>query len=330
MKSRINGQPFFMKYWINVSEFSNNELLKIIQKLAAEDVSGILAGGSLEKLKTAGEICKISGIALEHWHMMLICNDKKIIEEHEDWFMVSREGKNSALHPPYVDYYRWLCPNHPDVVAYLTGIVEEYCQIVELQAFHLDYIRYPDVILPLKCQKQYGLKQLREEPQFDFCYCPNCRQEFLFEYGYDIQRVVATTQDENWRQFRYNSISRLVRKLAGVIRSKGKQVTAAVFPTPDIARKLVRQNWPQWDLDAFYPMIYNEFYEKEIEWLQTAAEQCCKSTNKPVLAGVYLPSFDQNELARAKEILRNAGVDGICFFDFNYSYKRRCKSSKTY
>ena len=33
-----------------------------------------------------------------------------------------------------------------------------------------------------------------------------------------------------------------------------------ICPGPSRARKMVRQDWGEWTLDAYYPMIYNKFY----------------------------------------------------------------------
>ena len=62
-------------------------------------------------------------------------------------------------------------------------------------------------------------------------------------------------------QFRYNRITSLVNKIAAAVHAKGKKVSAAVFPGPDsYAKKLVRQEWNKWNIDAFFPMNYNDFY----------------------------------------------------------------------
>ena len=39
------------------------------------------------------------------------------------------------------------------------------------------------------------------------------------------------------------------------------------FQVPSIAKKLVRQEWNKWALDAVYPMNYNDFYLKGPEWV---------------------------------------------------------------
>ena len=58
-----------------------------------------------------------------------------------------------------------------------------------------------------------------------------------------------------------------VRELADAVHGHGKPITAAVFPTPAIARRLVRQAWDEWPLDRVFPMLYHSFYLEDIPWI---------------------------------------------------------------
>ena len=43
--------------------------------------------------------------------------------------------------------------------------------------------------------------------------------------------------------------------------AKGKKISADVFPGPHShAVWMVRQEWNKWNIDAFFPMNYNDFY----------------------------------------------------------------------
>ena len=76
-----------------------------------------------------------------------------------------------------------------------------------------------------------------------------------------------------WRQYRYDTITAVVAQLADVTHRAGKLLTAAVFPTPDIARTLVRQDWTKWKLDAALPMVYNGFYKEGVPWVERATSE---------------------------------------------------------
>ena len=312
-----NKEKYFFSFWLNLGNKTKNELQSIFYKLAECGIDEILATGSLEKTKLAIPLAAEKKIKFQHWQMTMINNDPQILKEHKDWFMINRDGKSSADYPPYVNYYHWLCPNNLQVKSYLNDLVASYCSLPGLKGIHLDYIRYPDVILPVKCQRQYGLLQQIEESRFDFCYCPYCLEKFQALYDKDINTIIHPDQDENWRHFRWQSISEIVDQLIPIASGYGKKITAAVFPTPDIARKLVRQNWAVWLLDAFYPMMYHEFYDQGIDWLAQAVIECRKETDRPVHVGIYLFALASEQLQQAIKLLISINVDGISFFDFH-------------
>ena len=312
-----NKENLIFSFWLNLQEKSKIELRNIFSLFEKYTINEVLAIGSYSKTVLAASIARQKNIFFQTWKMMLINNDKQILREHKDWFTINRNGESSAEFPPYVNYYRWLCPNHPEVLPYLKNIVTQFCQIPELSGFHLDYIRFADVILPPKCQRQYNLIQSTEEAQFDFCYCPNCISGFKNKYGYDILSIKDPTQDENWRLFRWQCVTDLVNQLADLVHFYDKQISAAVFPTPDIAQTLVRQDWTSWNIDAFYPMMYNVFYDKDIDWLTKAVSECTQKTDKPIHAGIFLPSLSPAQLHKTIERLLKLDITGISFFNFH-------------
>ncbi len=246
------------------------------------------------------------------WKIMLLNNDEDLIKNHPDWFIINKLGNCSITHPAYVNYYKWLCPNHPEVYGFLENSIKKLCEITELKGIHLDYIRFPDVILPKGIQPLYNLVQTAEEPQYDYCYCEHCQKKFKEITGFDPYK------DDNsmeWKQFRYDSITEIVNKLSIFIHSYKKEISAAVFPTPNLAKKLVRQEWAKWELDEVYPMIYHTHYEKPIEWISEAIKQGANKTIAKLHAGVFLPAFSGVELQQAIEIYKNSKADGLSLFN---------------
>ena len=143
--------------------------------------------------------------------------------------------------------------------------------------------------------EKYDLVQDREYPDFDFCYCQVCRQTFEQQSGRDPMELPDPTSDEEWRAFRWNSVTGLVEQLAATVQAEGKPISAAVFPTPSLARRLVRQAWDEWPLDAFFPMIYQRFYEEDVPWVATATAQgvAALPPATPLFSGLYLPANSQ-------------------------------------
>ena len=242
-------------------------------------------------------LAKAQGLETHAWTWTLCRGDKNLLEQHPDWYGVSRQGDSTSNKPPYVNYYHFLCPSRAEVGDHLAKLFADLAETPNLDGVHFDYIRYPDVILPVALWKQYNLVQNEELPSYDFCYCAVCRAAFKKQAGIDPLDLPDPPADAAWRAYRYESVTRLVNRLAEVAHKKGKQATAAVFPTPSLARKLVRQDWPKWNLDAVLPMTYHSFYNEKVNWIETAVREGVTALppNRPLYAGLYLPDLKTEE-----------------------------------
>ena len=261
-------------------------------------------------------IARKVGIELHAWMFSLICNVKSIQKDHPDWYVVNREGISILEKQPYVKYYKWLCPSHKEVRAFLLGIVDELAHFKGLAGIHLDYIRYPDVILPRGLHKKYGIVQDKEYPQYDYCYCPVCRKNFQTETGLDPLKMPDPSKNKAWQRYREDSITYLVKEAGKKIRKSGKLASAAVFATPDLARKYVRQNWPEWNLDAVFPMIYHNAYDEPISWIRKATEEGVQALHDrmKLYSGIFVPKLPGADLKRGISEALTGGADGVSLF----------------
>ncbi len=294
------------------------KIKKDLRFLKRSGFTGIHFQGGLEQVKTASSLAHDLGLEFHVWVISLMARSAKIVKEHHDWYMISREGISIADHPPYVGYYKWLCPNKTEVVDYMVKRVEGLASMDHVDGVHLDYIRYPDVILPVGLWKKYHLVQDREYPQYDYCYCDDCRRKFKEQEGVDPLELPDPPKDKAWRQFRYDSVTRLVNRLKKMTEKYGKKLTAAVFPTPDIARKLVRQDWTCWNLDAVFPMIYHNFYEKDIDWIEVATREGIEALHGryPLYSGLFVPAIAPDKIQQAVDFAMKGGAKGVCLFNF--------------
>ncbi len=285
-------------------------------RLRSAGIRGVLvSGGDVEVISRAAHE---AGLEFHRWIWVLNrSGDAWAKENHPEWFTIARTGQSSLEHPPYVGYYQWLCPTREPVREYLGDVVEELAGDAGIDGIHLDYIRHSDVILPVGLWSKYDLVQDREYPEYDFCYCDVCRERFRRETGSDPLSLPDPALDVAWREFRWNTVTELVSGLADRVHARGKPITAAVFPTPALARKLVRQAWDQWPLDAFFPMIYHEFYEEGIPWIGAATAEGVASlaSDTPLYSGLYLPSLSPDMLADAVASALSAGAAGVSLFE---------------
>src|SRR5690606_36318428 len=176
---------------------------------------------------------------------------------------------------------------------------------------------YPDVILPRNLWETYGLVQDHEMAPFDFCYCEACRDRFARETGRDPLALEDPAADVAWRAFRWRMVTETVEVLARAVHARGKAISAAVFPTPTIARRLVRQAWDRWPLDVVFPMTYHGFYREPVSWIEGAVAEGVTAlpTATPLVAGLYLPDLPPPALAEAIRAARRGGASGVAMFE---------------
>ncbi len=263
-------------------------------------------------------IAKFEGLEVHAWMWTMICNIEEVYNKHPEWYMVNGNGDSCLVKPPYVDWYRFLCPSRPEPMEFIATRVKELAEYDQLDGIHLDYIRYPDVIIAESLQPKYGIIQDREYPQYDFCYCDVCRKTFKDKTGIDPRELKDPTANVEWRQYRYDTISNLVNnKLIPIARKHKKEITAAVFPPYNWLR--VRQQWPNWNLDAVLPMIYNSYYYKGIEWIKEQTEKGTYSLrkNEPLYSGLMVSGFSPAGLSQAIKAAISGGAKGVSLFAAN-------------
>lgn len=278
-------------------------------------IDAILIGGSADSYRRIVPIAAAEGLEVHAWQFTMMRGEN--VAAHPEWYAVSRSGVSTATKAPYVDYYKFMCPSRHEVRAYVRGVMRELAQVEGLASLHLDYIRYPDVILPVALWPKYNLVQDREYPQFDFCYCSVCRERFRRLAGVDPMEIPDPPAHRAWLQYRYDTITTLVNEIADDVHAAKKPLTAAVFPTPAIARALVRQEWTKWRLDAVLPMLYHGFYKEEVSWIERATREGVQALGgrAPLYAGLYVPDLAPADLARAADYAFAGGAKGISLFE---------------
>lgn len=281
-------------------------------KIHDAGISGVLFEGYDENVY---RLCKEAGLEAHYWKWTM--NRREVLETHPEWFAVNRKGESCYDRPAYVDYYRFLCPSHPEVVDYL---VEDYLRCAELpyvDGMHLDYVRFPDVILPVSLWKNYGIEQTHEMPEYDYCYCDLCREKFRAQTGRDPLEVQFPMEDQSWINFRLDAITHVVRSIDSTLKRHGKHLSAAVFPGPSMARRMVRQDWGNWPLEAYFPMIYNGFYYEGTAWIGRSVAESVKAVGgrAAIYAGLMFPDIQGEDFEKALDAAYDNGAAGVSFFD---------------
>jgi uncharacterized lipoprotein YddW (UPF0748 family) len=299
--------------WTNPNQKdTDDDLITRYTAYKAAGITGIFFEADSERHFRAA---KAQGLEAHRW--MWTFNRAELIATNPDWYSKNRNGDSCADKPPYVNYYRWLCPSRPEVQQYLEQQVNDILSKDYIDGIHLDYVRYCDVILPVNLWSKYNIEQTKELPEYDYCYCEVCRAKFKEQYSMDLSDIQFPEASLSWRLFRYNNITRVVNSLSNIAHHHKKLITAAVFPTPEVARRNVRQDWTNWKLDGICPMIYHGFYKEGVSWIGNAVAEGIHFLNGsfPLYAGLYLSDFkSDDEIAEGIRLAYSNGASGISFF----------------
>ncbi len=270
------------------------------------------------------------GIELHAWMWTTNRCEKHLREAHPDWYQVNAQGESCNDIKLYGrEHYRWLCPSRSEVTEYLKERATELARIDGLAGVHLDFIRYPDVILPYALHESRGVVQDKVYPLWDFCYCDSCRAAFKELHGIDPMELEDPTACEEWMQYRWDVLAKQASDVCEAIKAEGKMATAAVFASPEESKKLVRQDWANFkNIDVILPMIYHKYYGWEDEMVATATTQgveALAAAGSPayLCSGLFVGHMPEGKIYEFMDMTRKAGSKGFCFFSMEGLDRKR-------
>jgi len=315
-QENITNKNFTFSTWTGAGkDFDEKNWNKKLNYYDSLGISEILVSGSPKVLKKIIPLANKKNIKVHGWMWTINRPGDTIANKNPEWYSVNRNGNNSLDYRAYVDYYQWLSPFHPEARNHIINNAKKLMEVEGLASVHLDYVRYPDVILGAALQPKYNIVQETEMPEYDFGYHPIAREKFKGIFNKDPLDFKNPELSTEWRQFRLNAITTLVNEIVDIAHSKNKKVTAAVFPFPEMSRQMVRQAWNDWNLDAAYPMQYQNFYLENINWIGFATKQGVNDVDFPIYSGLYSPALKNGEqLEKAIKISKDNGAKGISIF----------------
>ncbi len=317
--------PPHLWVWMGQGNRSNDEWEALLMGLDTLGIRGLLLSADTTTLSLVASLSAQFGIEVHCWIWTMNRGDAD-----PAWLDYNRLGQSLANEKAYVDYYKFMNPALPDVQEFLRTKFRDLASVKGLKGIHMDYIRYVDAILPSGLQPKYGVIQDRVFPQFDYGYHPMMMELFKEQYGVDPLDSVEARSDSLWLAFRLDQLNQTVEILRNQVKNHGLEISAAVFPTPEMSRSMVRQDWDSWKLDTYFPMVYHNFYEMPVGWIQTVMEENKRLLPETrVICGLYLPALQEdNDLTEAMAAALAGGADGIAFFNFgnlNESLRKQIK-----
>lgn len=317
-KRAEEDKPEFWIWFTSKSSHTDQQLDSVLYKISDVGINNLLINADKNTLERTITLAKKYNVNVHAWFITL--NNWKIAKEHPEWLSVNKLGKSLAEEKAYVNYYKFVCPAIPEARQYIKNQIEELCQIKDLKGIHLDYIRYVDAILPIGLWPKYDIIQDKIYPQFDYGYHPYLRNLYKQKYGIEPNDIEDPENDTLWNQFRYDQVTEFVFQIDTLTEKYHKSLTAAVFPTPKMAAKMVYQDWGKWPLDMAFPMLYHNFYNQEIEWIGEMVDEGVKTSHQKteIVSGIFAPNLkDPGEITQAVEVSINSGAKGVSIFGLN-------------
>lgn len=294
-----------------------DSICNVISQIGIDGI--MLNAGSPDNYRKAIPIANKYGIKVYAW--MWSTNPEhdraELLKEHPEWFSVNRNGESLAEGRAYVDYYKFMCPALPEVREYIKDKTRALCEVEGLEGISIDYHRFVDVILPTTLWPKYDVVQDVEYPEFDYGYHPAMIELFKEKYGYDPREQEDPSKDENWLQFRCDQITEVANEIAEVVHSYGKVMAASPFPTPEMSRKMVRQDWGKWNLDIVFPMVYHNFYTGDVSFISDCTMDNVEQKNPMTTLYCGMTVTDGPEMFEWMDAALNNGAQGIALFTSN-------------
>jgi hypothetical protein len=303
--------------WLDYKPASFDSICRLMQEAGIDGL--MLNAATPDELREAIPVARQYGIEVYAWLWTLNLDhaDREVIPEaHPEWLSVNRLGWSLADSMAYVKYYKFMSPALPEVREYVREKVQAYCEVEGLKGVAIDYNRLVDVVLPTTLWAHYGVMQDRDYPQWDYGYHSAMIEKFKLLYGYDPRSKEDPGADEAWLQFRCDQVTEVANEIAEIVHSYHKVMAASPFPTPGMARQLVRQDWGKWKLDIVFPMVYHSFYTGDKGFISDCMMKNVqeKDPQTRLFCGILLSPEDSSKVLEFMDEALNNGAEGIAVF----------------
>ena len=124
------------KHWIWINPNQKDEVPVLKKRYKAyydAGIRGILFEADSEKHYTEA---KNAGLEAHRWNWTM--NRGDVLKQHPEWSAISRTGDSCVTKPPYVGYYKWLCPSKPEVQDFLKNEADTILSKNYIDGLHLD------------------------------------------------------------------------------------------------------------------------------------------------------------------------------------------------
>ena len=255
-----------------------------------------------------------------------------VVRRHPDWLMVPRDlaqelARVDPESPAYLGKLaRWTrtqsagieglytSPLVPGAVDHTVAVVRDLVRRYRIDGVHLDYARYPSD------RFDYSRASIRE-------FTAAVRPRLSAAARRDVEALerddlfaYPDAFPEDWRRFRIDRLSALVRRVRDAVRQERPDAALTVATTPDAqeARERRLQDWGNWLegglVDAVCPMAYTPEASRFAEHIADARQV---AGDKAVWAGIGAYRLTPLQTVENIQTARKLGATGIVLFSYD-------------
>jgi uncharacterized lipoprotein YddW (UPF0748 family) len=295
---------------------------------------------SFDPLETVIEAAGGAGLRVHAWVNVNLVSSaaelprarEHLVHRYPEWLMVPRDlaQELAGVDPDSPAYLgklaRWTRAQAADVEGLYTSpliagaadhtvsVVRDLARRYRLDGVHLDYARYPSerfdysrgAILAFTTAIRPGLAEAKRR-QLDAL-----ERDDLFAY--------PDAFPEEWRRFRIDRLSALVRRLRDVVKQERREAAVTLAAKPDAveAREQRLQDWGAWLesglVDVVCPMAYTPESARFAEHI-AAARQVAGS--RAVWAGIGAYRLTPSQTVENIQTARKLGAAGVVLFSYD-------------
>ncbi len=295
---------------------------------------------SFDPLASVIEAARPAGLRVHAWVNVNLVSSaaelpwarEHLIHRHPEWLMVPRDlaqelARVDPESPAYVGKLaRWTrgqsagieglysSPLVPAAVEHTVAVVRDITKRYRIDGVHLDYIRYPTE------RFDYSRAAIRAFSAATRPKLTAAARRDLDTLERDDLFAYPDALPAEWRQFRLDRLTALVRRLRDVVKEERKDALVTVATAPDLqeARDRRLQDWGAWLesglVDAVCPMAYTPEAARFAEHIAAARQA---AGERPIWAGIGAYRLTPTQTIENIQAARRLGASGIVLFSYD-------------
>jgi len=249
-----------------------------------------------------------------------------LVHLHPEWLIRDEDGRTLKDYTPRERATEpieglFLDPSQPGVRRYFLKVCEEVLSRYPVEGIHLDFVRYPGskwgfnegAVEAFKERWGVDPRLLSRWVRYPF------PRRFLSQ-GFSPFMLWNYCYQSLWVEERSSYVSRLVREVSELVKSRRPRVTlsAAVIADPDRAYYEKGQDWRRWLAEGWLDLVAPMAYQGDVCRVEAQIREAlqCSRGERKVFAGLGAWRKPPEEIATEMARLRRIGVDGLSFFSY--------------